>query len=253
MDEDAVTGEPARGRGPARRTARRVGRPPRIDRAAIARAAGELPLDEVTMRSVAERLDVSVAALYHHVGGRDELLRLAAEQSALRMTLPRDEDQHWAAWCHQWADYIRRAFVADPELLKQYIDGAFGAEVMAGHIEAAMALCVRQGFSEREAYALYGLVSECALGAAISQIRAERDALAGEPFDLQVRGLMARREPGALPRLRGLLDAGGPAPPSFADRVTAVLAGVAALRGDDPAEVARQARSAVPAPPPASG
>jgi AcrR family transcriptional regulator len=223
--------------------ARRAGRPSRIDRGAIARAAAELPLEEITMRSVAGRLGVSVAALYHHVGGREELLRLAADQTALRMTLPRDEGQHWATWCYQWADYIRRAFVADPELLKQYIDGAFGAEVMADHLEAAIGLCVRQGHTEAEAFALYELISECALGAAISEIRDDRNAQAGEPFGLQLRVLLARREPGSLPGVRRLLAGGEPVRPSFADRVVAVLAGVAAARGEDPSELARQVRA----------
>ncbi|MFD0690684.1 TetR/AcrR family transcriptional regulator [Actinomadura fibrosa] len=248
MTEDAGT-EPSPATGRPGGGPRRAGRPPRIDRGAIARAAGALPLERLTMRAVAERLDVSVAALYHHVGGREELLRLAAEQSALRMTLPRDEGQHWAAWCYLWADYIRRAFAADPELLKQYVDGAFGAEVMADHIEAAIGLCVRQGFTEPEAFALYELVSECALGAAISEIRAGRSARAGEPLDLQLRALLARREPGALPNVRRLLGHGEPPRPAFADRVAAVLAGVAATRGGDPEDAVRHVRSAALAPP----
>jgi AcrR family transcriptional regulator len=224
--------------------ARRAGRPSRIDRGAIARTAADLPLEEITMRSVAGRLGVSVAALYHHVGGREELLRLAADQAALRMTLPRDEGQHWATWCYQWADYIRRAFVADPELLKQYIDGALGAAVMADHIEAAIALCVRQGFSEQDALDLYELVSECALGGAIAQIRDDRNARAGEPLDLGLRGLLARPDVPDLPHIRRLLDAGPLRRPPFAERVAAVLAGVAALRGEDPADVARRVRDA---------
>ncbi|RAY16245.1 hypothetical protein DPM19_04925 [Actinomadura craniellae] len=215
----------------------RAGRPARIDRAAIARVAGELPLEEVTMRSVAERLGVSVPALYHHVGGRDDLLRLAAEQSALRLTLPRDAGQHWAVWCYEWADYIRRAFVADPELLKQYVDGALGMEVMAEHIDTAIGPCVRQGFSGPAALALYELVSECALGAAISEIRSGRFERDGRPMDVELRRLLARRDPPALPYLRRLLAAGPIALPSFTERITTVLAGVAARRGEDPADV----------------
>jgi AcrR family transcriptional regulator len=37
---------------------------------------------------VADRLGVSVPGLYHYVSGREDLIRLAAEQSALRMTMP---------------------------------------------------------------------------------------------------------------------------------------------------------------------
>lgn len=90
---------------------------------------------------------------------------------------------------------IRRAFVADPELLKQYIDGAFGAEVMAEHVDAAIGLCVRQGFTERDAFAVYELLSECALGAAISEIRAVRaDRVADVPAGVAVRHGADRQE-----------------------------------------------------------
>ncbi|MDN3357583.1 TetR family transcriptional regulator [Actinomadura sp. DC4] len=225
-----------RGRGP--------GRPPRIDRAAIARAAGEIPLEELTLRSVAERLGVSVPGLYHYVSGRDDLLRLAAEQSALRMTLPTDRGQHWAVWFYEWADYIHRAFVGDAEFLKQYIDGAVGVDVQAGHVDAALGLCVRQGFSEREALEAYDLVSECALGAAISEIRDRRAWEDDRPIDVEIRRLVARR--GAeLPRLSRLVEQSVSfRPPSFAGRIHTVLAGIAVRRGDSWTEIAELLRTA---------
>src|SRR5690606_37828697 len=89
---------------------RRVGGPPRIDRAAIARAVTEIGLDEVTVKRVADHLGVSVPGLYHHVRGRDDLLRLAAEHSLARLRLPEDRGQHWAVWLREWARYARAAF-----------------------------------------------------------------------------------------------------------------------------------------------
>lgn len=226
-------GDPSRAGEPAgtTSTARRLGRPPRIDRAAIARAAGEIPLAELTLRSVAERLGVSVPGLYHYVSGREDLIRLAAEQSALRMTMPVDHGQHWAVWLHEWAAYNRRAFIADPELLKHFIDGAVGPELTAPAIDRAIGLCMRQGFTAREALEAYNLVSECALGSAISTIRAERSRREGSPFDLEVRTLIARGED--LPHLRRLLDEESlPDAVPFLRQVATVLAGIAALRGE---------------------
>jgi AcrR family transcriptional regulator len=210
---------------------RRPGRPPRIDRAAIAQAAGEIPLDELTLRSVAERLGVSVPGLYHYVSGREDLIRLAAEQSALRLTMPVDHGQHWAVWFYEWADYICRAFVDDPELLKHFIDGAVSAETMAPVIDAAIGLCVRQGFTAGEAVAAYNLVSQCALGSAINTIRTERGRRDGTPFDLEVRALIARGVP--MPHLASALheqELLGSA--SFRRQISTVLAGIAALRGE---------------------
>ncbi len=220
---------PARAAEPA--TGRRLGRPPRIDRAAIAQAAGEIPLDELTLRSVAERLGVSVPGLYHYVSGREDLIRLAAEQSALRLTMPVDHGQHWAVWFCEWAGYIRRAFIRDPELLKHFIDGAIGTEVMAPNLDAAIGLCLRQGFTARQAMEAYDLVSECALGSAIAVIRAERNRREGSSFDLEVRSLIARGV--QLTHLSRLLGEDTvPEPVRFRRQITTVLAGIAALRGE---------------------
>ncbi|WP_123664941.1 TetR/AcrR family transcriptional regulator [Actinocorallia herbida] len=225
---------PADRAAPARASTRK-GRPPRIDRAAIAAAAGALPLTDLTMRSVAERLGVTVSSLYHYVAGRDDLFALAAEQTAHRLTLPADHGQHWAVWFHEWATYIQRAFVADPGLLKQYIDGAISVEAMADNIDAALDLCVRQGFTPAEALHAYDLVSECALGAAVARIRADAAASAGRDLTRDVRRLIADGRP--LPHLSALASTGAlDAPPPFHDHITTVLLGLALRRGEDPAE-----------------
>ena len=62
----------------------RLGGRPRISRQMIAEAAHELGLDGLTLRAVADHLDVSIAALYHHVSGKEDLMRLAAEYAAAR-------------------------------------------------------------------------------------------------------------------------------------------------------------------------
>ena len=208
-----------RGRGP--------GRPPRIDRAAIARAASEIPLSDLTLRVVAERLGVSVPSLYHYVRGRDELLRLAAEQSVTRLALPVDHDQHWAVWFYEWAVYIRRAFVDDPGLLTQYINGAISIDVLAEHVDAALGLCVRQGFSPAEAMRAYDLVSECALGAAVTRLR--QDA---HPLEHDLDALHGKD----LPYLR-LAARSGPVPAPFPEQISTVLAGIAVRRGEDWTEI----------------
>jgi AcrR family transcriptional regulator len=215
----------------------RRGRPPRIDREAIAQAAGEIPLSNLSLRSVADRLGVSVPGLYHYVQGRDELFALAAERSVRRWPLPVDHDQHWAVWLYEWAVYIRDANVSEPGLIKQYLDAAIGVEVMADSIDAALALCVRQGFSAIEAFRAYHLVSECALGAAVAQIREDRARKEGRPSDWELHRILAR-EDRPLPHL-GMIASEAVFEPSarFHDHVTTVLVGIAAQRGESPCEV----------------
>jgi AcrR family transcriptional regulator len=212
--------------------ARRAGRPPRIDLAAIALVAGDMPLEELSIRSVADRLGVSVAALYHYVSGREELMLLAAEQSAAKIPLPEDRGQHWAVWLFEWADYARRAFVSQPQLLAQFTDGGLGLDRMVDHIDTAIGLCVRQGFAEREALDAYYLISGFAIGAAVKEIRIRSMAAAGRPVDVEYRVLLARRSAADLPHLRRLVDSGLGAEAEFLQEVTTALIGIAAQRGE---------------------
>ena len=182
-----------------------MGRPARINRQQIVEAANEVGLSGLTLRAVADRLGVSIASLYHHVDGKDDLLRLAAEQSVARTPIPRDQGQDWRSWLREWAIYNRSAFLAEPELLNQYMDGAIAPEVVAENTELILRVLQREGFTRGDAAAAYQLVSSCAVGAAVRGIRTQRERLAGrtpvtpadEPFDAQVEmaldGIAARR------------------------------------------------------------
>lgn len=212
----------------------RVGRPPRISRQMIAEAAHEVGLDGLTLRAVADHLGVSIAALYHHVSGKDDLMRLAAEYSATTVPLPRDTGQHWAVWLREWADYNRRVFLAQPGLLAQYLEGAISAETIAGNLDTILGVLVRQGFTVPEANAAYQLVTSCALGTAVTTIREREAATAGQSIAATYRRVLAERRPDELPHLRALVAAvAGEGRESFRWRVATVLAGIAVRRGED--------------------
>jgi AcrR family transcriptional regulator len=211
-----------------------VGRPPRINRQMIAEAAHELGLENLTLKAVADHLDVSIAALYHYVSGKDDLLRLAAEYAASRVPLPEDQGQHWAVWLLEWATYNRDVFLARRGLLAQYMEGAISAEVIATRVDAILGPLVRQGFSIAEANAAYELVSQCALGAAVATIREREAADAGVDVVAAYRDVLGSRGADELPYLRSLMreSRSGVRRP-FAEQVATVLTGVAIGRGED--------------------
>jgi AcrR family transcriptional regulator len=219
---------------------RRAGRPPRISRAAIASAAHEIGLRDLTLRSVADHLGVSIPALYHHVEGKEDLLRLAAEHAMASRTVPVDSGQHWARWLFEWAAHNRRSFAADPGLLDQYLSGAISVDTIVDNEEAVIAVLVRQGFGRREALASFSLVSSLAIGAAVHEIRDQRARDAGTPLPA-LPEVLRRRRAGDLPELRRLVAesaaAGEELPPGFDEQVTAVILGIAGRRGDDVAAV----------------
>jgi AcrR family transcriptional regulator len=208
---------------------RKVGRPARLDREMIARAASEVGLDRLTMKAVADQLGVSVPGLYHHVEGRDDLMALAAEYSASRIAIPVDRGQQWTEWLLEWARYSYDAFVQEPELLNQYLRGAISLERMVVHLDAVIGFLERHGFTPVEARDAYSLVSQCAIGAAFNALRhAERNR---EAVLLEYQQAFAARAPGELPYLRKLVGTIAD-PPSFDDEMVTVLVGIAVRRGE---------------------
>jgi AcrR family transcriptional regulator len=218
---------------PSASTRRRVGRPARITREQIVEAAHAIGFDNLTMKSVAEHLGVSVPGLYHYVRSKDDLLRLAAEFSAGRIDLPTDRGQHWAVWLYEWAFYNRDAFIAQPGLLKQWMDGAIGADRTGETLDTAFATLVAQGFTIREARRVYSLVSQYAVGAAVAAIREREVDSDGRPTLAEFTRVLAQHAPDDLPHLRAMVaDAPIDAGSGFAAGLRTLLRGVAADRGE---------------------
>jgi AcrR family transcriptional regulator len=200
----------------------------------IAQAAHELGLEGLTLKAVAEHLDVSIAALYHHVASKDDLMRLAAEYSATKVPLPVDRGQHWAQWLYEWAVYNRDVFLTQPGLLAQYLDGAISHEAIAERVDAILGVLMRQGFTALEANGAYELVTSCALGTAVSMIREHASAEAGHPILATHTALVAQRGPEALPYLGQLItDATAHGRDSFHSRIVTVLCGIACRKDLD--------------------
>jgi AcrR family transcriptional regulator len=233
---------------PAPDERRKVGRPARLDRAMIAQAAHEVGLDRITMKAVADRLGVSVPGLYHHVQGREDLMRLAAEYSASQIQVPVDHGQHWSEWLLEWAQYMHGAFVAQPELLNQFLHRSIGVERMVTHVDAMLALLLRAGFDPHDAMDAYVLVSQCAVGAAVHDLREAEGAREGRPDIVEYHRAISMRPPEELPSLRALANTPRVHPrPTFEERIATVLIGIAVQRGEPWEPIARRVREHVPA------
>lgn len=219
--------------------ARPVGRPPRISRETIAQAALDIGLADVSLRAVADRLGVSVAGLYHHIGGKDDLLRLTAEHTARELTLPVDRGQPWPLWLAEWGRYNRNAFVNEPLLLGQYLTGGISVDVIAESTNDVLGPLVREGFTIVEAGDAYEAIASCALGSAVKAIRHGR-LLSDHPGPptLDRDEVFARRRAGELPELRALAAArgGDPFDPTdeFESSLRLILVALAVERGEDP-------------------
>ncbi len=212
---------------------RRVGRPPRIDRAAIADAVLEIGLADSSMKAVAAHLGVSVPGLYHHVKNRKELLLIAAERSLARMRLPEDRGQHWSEWLREWARYSRRAFVEDPEVFDQFLRGAVSWERVVEVMDSVIQILTRQGFTADEALGTWEAVGRCTVGSAVDAIRQRWATDAGHPPLAELHRVLARHAPNELAGARAVVEAlPVDREAEFDDEVTTLLVGIAVRRGE---------------------
>jgi AcrR family transcriptional regulator len=213
-------GDPKEGR-------RKAGRPPRISRAMVAEAARELGLEGLTLKAVADHLGVSVAALYHHVSGKDDLMRVAAEHSARAIPLPVDRGQNWAQWLLDWANYNLHVFTAQPGLLSQYLEGGVGAATVATNLDLILAVLVREGFSVTAANTAYELVSSCVLGMIVGMRWEQAVAATDGNLDSAFRRVVDSAPKRELMNVRRLLRSRSGWRLSFTERIEIVLRGIA--------------------------
>ena len=136
---------------------RRPGRPARIDRESIVRAAADLAVElgaeHVTMTSVAERLGVAMPALYYHVASRDELLGLVGTSVLQGIDVP--EVDEWDGWLVAFARALRTCAQRNPRLVNTTPITAHGV-VNVALVEGALQRLVSAGFSPKEALLAFG-------------------------------------------------------------------------------------------------
>ncbi len=149
---------------------RSVGRPRILDRERIIAAAVAIGLDQVTMKSVADELGVGIATLYKYVSGRQELMQLVADELMGSVGLPRRGRLGWAEYSRRFALTLEYSMVAQPAVIRQLMDGGFGAEV-GSRLRSEFLDSIRESeLSRAQATQLYQAICQIAIGGAIGSL-----------------------------------------------------------------------------------
>jgi AcrR family transcriptional regulator len=185
---------------------RPVGRPARIELKSIVDAALQIGLDRVTMKAVAEKLDVGIATLYQHVRNRDDLIRMGALRLSLTRRTPEDSNQHWAELATQYAKSLFELLVAEPQLIAELMKGGYGPDTEVDFLEQFLAAMHSRGFSPQDGVRLYRGLSILAMGAAVAEAHYQAIRRSGTSVSTVVRRVLAERDEAELPLLRGVLD-----------------------------------------------
>ena len=150
-----------------------MGRPARIDRAAVLDAALTLAdargLDAVTMAAVAERLDVTPMALYRHVGNKADLLDGLVERLLAELPAPEGEgppDESLPRLAHAVRDAAHRHPGVFPLLLQRPATTPDAVRARDGVCAALRRAGVPEGSDRR----CERLISTAILGFAVSEV-----------------------------------------------------------------------------------
>lgn len=211
-----------------------MGRPRQITRESIVEAALAIGIDDVTMKSVAARLGVSIGALYRHVRDRTELLRLVADLQLRNGKAPSDVGQHWATLARGYGEMLFQSFVGRPGLIAEYVNGGFPPDSEVAGMEVYLESMCRRGFTASAAFSMMTEVRAAALGAAmVATAMGSVVAQAGDA-DALVDAAFAARGSDGLARLR-TIDAdyrAAIASPGWEAVIDRILIAVATERGE---------------------
>jgi len=217
---------------PTKPEAARVGRPPSVSVPQIVAAAIELGLDKVTLKQIADHLQVAPATLYRHVHNRDELLRLAAFQLTLMRKLPDDTVGHWSELALRYAETLLESFLAEPQLLSELLRGRIGPHVEVDILEQFLSAVARHGFSAAEGAQLFHAIGTVVIGAATGLIGSKASLESDAPWPQAMRAVLAERDAEELPQVRQLATALAQADSQWQFVMHNLLAGIAAARGE---------------------
>lgn len=223
----------------------RRGRPPRVSAADIVDIAIRIGLSKVTLAAVAEQLGVSVPALYRHVRNRDEIVKLAAIELAVRRAQPEGElGTHWSDVVRGCADGMVALFIAEPQLICEVMNGTLGPDGELDFVEQFLAALTPHGFEPTDAVRIHHAVAMLALGASVSAIAMKSGYAGGHSHERAVREALNRRRKGELPLLRRALPAYLHVDPEqWREALDALIAGIAARRGEALSGTSKKPRS----------
>lgn len=200
----------------------------KITKEAIADAVLAIGLTDVTVKDVATRLGVSLPGLYHHVSGREDLLRIGSERLFETAQLPDSEGLDWQDWLRAVCRFLRTLMASEPECLVQYVSGAVPVAYSVRHVEQGLAVLRASGFSLLGALDAFHVIGQLAVGAASEDVRQDNYRRSGQPSNVQLHVALSG-DHDTNTNLNDLLHELGAGPVDrFEQRLDLVIAGIAA-------------------------
>jgi AcrR family transcriptional regulator len=155
--------------------------------------------DALSMRRLGRELGVEGMALYHHIAGRDELLRAIGDR-LLEPLQKLDLTDDWREACRRFATALRDIARANPATFRVVGLEPFDTPASLQPVERLLAVLIADGIAPADALAAYRAVASYARGYALAEATGFTVDAAGPTGRARLRSLPAD----AFPILAGL-------------------------------------------------
>ena len=147
------------------------GRPRLLTHDEIIRGALDLGLEGLTMKKLADHLNVGTATLYQYWDNRQELMRAAAVHALSDMDLPKDEGQHWSQYAYEFALCIEKHLAANPSIILANHVREYGFPVQFKLAEQFLSVMHDRGFEPDIGMQIFNMVGFAAFAGAVEEVR----------------------------------------------------------------------------------
>jgi AcrR family transcriptional regulator len=132
------------------------------------RLVDEHGLDAVSMRKIANELDVRAPSLYSHYANKDELLDDIARTVAENVDVSGFDDDDWQNALRSWARSYRNALAAHPNMVPFLAYGPSDRPVALDRADAVHGGLTRAGWPPRTATMIGASIKYIVVGSAIT-------------------------------------------------------------------------------------
>jgi len=147
------------------------GRPRLLSHEEILESAVELGLEGLTMKRLANHLNVGTATLYQYFDSRKSLMRAAAVYSLSDLPLPVDTGQHWSKLSTEYVSVIQNLLAENPSFIHSYQHTDYGFEVQFQLIEKFLSSMSKRYFTPKKGMELFNIIGMVAFAGAIEITR----------------------------------------------------------------------------------
>jgi AcrR family transcriptional regulator len=147
------------------------GRPRLLSHEEILESAVGLGLEGLTMKRLANHLNVGTATLYQYFDSRKSLMRAAAVYSLSDLPLPVDTGQHWSKLSTEYVSVIQNLLAENPSFIHSYQHTDYGFEVQFQLIEKFLSSMSKRDFTPKKGMELFNIIGMVAFAGAIEVTR----------------------------------------------------------------------------------